>query len=94
MHRLPELRAMGTGSFVSVAQGSDDNEACIVHLTYKPAQVTKKKFALVAKGACMDTGGYNVRSDADMQHMHEDISGSAVVLALLTAVSTLKLPCR
>jgi leucyl aminopeptidase len=100
VYRFTELCEMGAGAFVAVAQGSDDDEACIVHLRYTPkdalgctpTQLIQKKFALVGKGVCMDTGGYNVKSESDMQHMHEDMSGSAVVLALISAISALKLP--
>jgi leucyl aminopeptidase len=92
VYRFAELQIMGAGAFVSVAQGSDDDEACIVHLRYTPDSPIKKKFSLVGKGVCMDTGGYNVKSDVDMQNMNEDMSGSAVALSLITAISQLKLP--
>jgi leucyl aminopeptidase len=92
VYRFEELQQLGAGAFVAVAQGSEDNEACIVHLQYKPTAAITRKIALVGKGVCMDTGGYNVKSAEDMQHMNEDMSGSAVVLGLITAITQMNLP--
>jgi leucyl aminopeptidase len=52
---LKALRKMGAGAFVAVAQGSHDEDAAIVHLTYKYPKA-KRTVALVGKGICFDTG--------------------------------------
>ncbi len=76
-----QLKVFKAGAFLSVAQGSKNRESGIVHLSYKP-QRTKGRVALVGKGVCFDTGGYNLKPDNYMLTMHRDMTGSAVALAL------------
>jgi leucyl aminopeptidase len=86
---MKRLRKMGAGAFVAVAQGSDVDDAAIVHLTYRP-RGAKKKIALVGKGICFDTGGHNLKPAKYMAGMHEDMNGSAVALGILLAASRAK----
>ncbi|MFH0935191.1 MAG: leucyl aminopeptidase family protein [Pseudomonadota bacterium] len=88
---MPKLRKMGAGAFVAVAQGSDPEDAAIVHLTYKHPKA-KHTIALVGKGICFDTGGHNLKPSRYMHNMHEDMNGSAVTLGILLAASQQKLP--
>jgi len=88
---LKKLRKMGAGGFVAVAQGSADEDAAIVHLSYKHPKA-KKTVALVGKGICFDTGGHNLKPARYMHNMHEDMNGSAVALGILLAASQSKLP--
>lgn len=87
---MKALRKMGAGAFVAVAQGSEFEDAAIVHLSYRPAKA-KKNFALVGKGICFDTGGHNLKPARYMHNMHEDMNGSAVALGILLAASQQKL---
>lgn len=87
---MPKLRKMGAGAFVAVAQGSDLEDAAIVHLSYKHPKA-KKTIALVGKGICFDTGGHNLKPSRYMHNMHEDMNGSAVSLGILLAASQQKL---
>jgi leucyl aminopeptidase len=88
---LKKLRKMGAGAFVAVAQGSADEDAAIVKLSYRP-KAASKNLALVGKGICFDTGGHNLKPARYMQGMHEDMNGSAVALGILYAASRAKLP--
>ena len=88
---MKALRKMGAGAFVAVAQGSHDEDAAIVHLTYKHPKA-KQTVALVGKGICFDTGGHNLKPSRYMLNMHEDMNGSAVSLGILLAASQQKLP--
>jgi leucyl aminopeptidase len=88
---MKKLRAMGAGAFVAVAQGSDPEDAAIVHLNYRHAKA-KQTVALVGKGICFDTGGHNLKPSRYMHNMHEDMNGSAVTLGILLAASQQKLP--
>ncbi|MFA5371690.1 MAG: leucyl aminopeptidase family protein [Sideroxydans sp.] len=88
---MPQLRKMGAGAFVAVAQGSEPEDAAIVHLTYKHPKA-KQTVALVGKGICFDTGGHNLKPSRYMHNMHEDMNGSAVALGILLAASQQKLP--
>ena len=85
------LKKLGAGAFCAVAQGSDPQDAAIVHLAYRP-KGAKRRVALVGKGICFDTGGHNLKPAKYMAGMHEDMNGSAVALALLLAVQALRLP--
>ncbi len=90
------LEKMGAGAFTAVARGSQNGEAAIVHLSYKPKKSGKntscERIALVGKGICFDTGGLNLKAARWMLGMHEDMAGSAVALGLLLAASRLRLP--
>ncbi|HTN93239.1 MAG TPA: leucyl aminopeptidase family protein [Gallionella sp.] len=88
---LKTLRKMGAGAFVAVAQGSSEEDAAIVHLRYKNPKA-KQTVALVGKGICFDTGGYNLKPARYMHGMHEDMNGSAVALGILLAATQQKLP--
>ncbi len=90
---LKKLRKMGAGAFVAVAQGSEPEDAAIVHLTYTPKK-SRKTIALVGKGICFDTGGHNLKPARYMHGMHEDMNGSAVALGILLAATQSKLPVR
>ena len=90
---MTKLKKMGAGSFVAVGQGSEPQDAAIVHLTYKPKQA-KKSIAVIGKGICFDTGGHNLKPARYMHGMHEDMNGSAVSLGILLSATLLKLPIQ
>ena len=90
---LKKLRKLGAGAFVAVAQGSEPEDAAIVHLRYTPKK-SKKSVALVGKGICFDTGGHNLKPARYMHGMHEDMNGSAVALGILLAATQAKLPVK
>jgi leucyl aminopeptidase len=88
---MKALRKMKAGAFVAVAQGSDPEDAAIVHLSYKHPKA-KQTVALVGKGICFDTGGHNLKPSRYMHNMHEDMNGSAVVLGILIGATLQNLP--
>lgn len=88
-----KLRKMGAGAFCAVAQGSEENDAAVVRLSYAPKNA-KKAIALVGKGICFDTGGHNLKPARYMHGMHKDMNGSAVALGILLAATRMKLPVR
>lgn len=90
---MDRLREIGAGAFVAVAQGSQPQDAAIVHLTYAP-QNAEKHIALIGKGICFDTGGHNLKPARWMQGMHEDMNGSAVALGILLAATQSGLPMK
>jgi leucyl aminopeptidase len=87
---MKALRKMGAGAFVAVAQGSETEDAAIVHLSYRHPKA-KQTVALVGKGICFDTGGHNLKPSRYMHNMHEDMNGSAVALGILLAATEQKL---
>lgn len=90
---MKKLAKMGAGAFVAVGQGSEPQDAAIVHLTYAP-KGAKKNIALVGKGICFDTGGHNLKPARYMSGMHEDMNGSAVALGILLAATQSRLPIK
>lgn len=90
---LNALRKMGAGAFIAVAQGSIPEDAAIVHLQRRVnSNENAKTIALVGKGICFDTGGYNLKAARHMHGMHEDMNGSAVALGILLAATHANLP--
>ncbi len=87
---MKALRRMNAGAFVAVAQGSDAEDAAIVHLSYRHAKAAKN-IALVGKGICFDTGGHNLKPSRYMHNMHEDMNGSSVALGILLAATLQRL---
>ena len=90
---MPKLKAMGAGAFYAVGQGSEPQDAAIVHLSYSPSNA-KKHIALIGKGICFDTGGHNLKPAKYMNGMHEDMNGSAVALGILLAATQQQLPIK
>lgn len=88
-----KLKQMGAGAFVAVAQGSDTEDAAIVHLQHYGKQKNKNKhIAVIGKGICFDTGGHNLKPARYMQGMHKDMNGSAVALGVLLAATRAEIP--
>lgn len=85
------LATLGAGAFLAVARGSANGQAAIVRLSYCPANPVRR-LALVGKGICHDSGGYNLKVGGSMYGMHLDMGGSAVALGTLHAISRAKLP--
>ena len=88
------LRRLGAGAFLAVAAGNPERSAGIAHLTYRPARRRGRApdVALVGKGILFDTGGTNLKPHRAMLDMHIDMSGSAVALATLAALASLRAP--
>lgn len=104
---VAQLKKMKAGAFLAVAQGSPEQDAAIVHLSYvpkiKPVKRNPKekaalapvpRVALVGKGICFDTGGHNLKPARYMAGMHEDMAGAAVALSVIQAAARLQLPVR
>lgn len=104
---VAQLKKMKAGAFLAVAQGSPEQDAAIVHLSYVPkikpvkrdpkdksAPAQLPRVALVGKGICFDTGGHNLKPARYMAGMHEDMAGAAVALSVIQAAAQLGLPVR
>jgi len=90
---VADLKKMGAGAFLAVAQGNADDSAAIVHLRYKPARHNSTPaLSLVGKGIIFDTGGTNLKPFTSMLDMHIDMGGSAVAVGTLQALTELKVP--
>ena len=80
---------LGMGSFLAVAQGSDEPPRFIV-ARYHGAAKSQPPVVLVGKGITFDTGGISLKPGADMDEMKFDMCGAASVLGALAAIASLK----
>jgi leucyl aminopeptidase len=84
-----EVAKLGMGSFMAVAQGSDQPLRFIV-LRYSGAAKSKAPTVLVGKGITFDSGGISIKPAAEMDEMKFDMSGAAGVLGTFKTLSLLK----
>ncbi len=83
------VKKLGMGSFMAVAQGSDEPLKFIV-LQYQGAARTQAPVVLVGKGITFDTGGISIKPAPEMDEMKFDMSGAASVLGTFKALGELK----
>ena len=84
-----EVAKLGMGSFMAVAQGSDEPLRFIV-LRYDGAAKSRAPTVLVGKGITFDSGGISIKPAAEMDEMKYDMSGAASVLGVFRALSELQ----
>jgi leucyl aminopeptidase len=84
-----EVAKLGMGSFMAVAQGSDEPLRFIV-LRYNGAAKTQAPTVLVGKGITFDSGGISIKPAAEMDEMKFDMSGAASVLGVFRSLALLK----
>ena len=83
------VEKLGMGSFLAVAQGSNEPLKFIV-ARYDGAGKAQAPVVLVGKGITFDTGGISIKPSAEMDEMKFDMGGAASVLGTLRAVAELK----
>jgi len=90
-----KLRELGCGGLLGVNAGSTEPPR-LVKLSYVPRGSRKgAHIALVGKGVTYDSGGLSLKpTNALSALMKLDMSGSAAVLAAMTALAELKCPNR
>ena len=86
-----ELKKLGAGAFLAVAQGSDQPPRMIV-MHYQGGKKDAKPVVLVGKGITFDTGGISIKPSSGMDEMKYDMCGAASVFGTLKAVLELQLP--
>ncbi len=86
-----QMRKLGMGSLLAVAQGSVQAPKLIV-IHYTGGKVRQAPHVLVGKGITFDTGGISIKPAAEMDEMKFDMCGAASVLGTMLAVAQLKLP--
>jgi leucyl aminopeptidase len=94
---VDRCRALGMGSYLSVAQGSHEPPRFIV-MRYHGRRGAKKNgngarsydVAFVGKGITFDSGGISIKPADNMHHMKADMTGAASVIAALAAIGHLR----
>ncbi len=84
-----EIEKLGMGSFLAVAQGSEEPPRFIV-LRHQGAGTHDAPVVLVGKGITFDTGGISIKPAGEMDEMKFDMGGAASVLGALCALAQLK----
>ena len=84
-----EVAKLGMGSFMAVAQGSEEPLRFIV-LHYDGAGKTVAPVVLVGKGITFDTGGISIKPAGEMDEMKYDMCGAASVLGTFRTLAELK----
>lgn len=88
------IRAEGLGGLLGVGQGSAQPTR-LVYATYDPEPgASLKHVALVGKGVTFDSGGLSLKPAASMMGQKTDMSGAAIVLGALGALSELGVRVR
>ncbi|WP_042283156.1 leucyl aminopeptidase [Nocardiopsis alba] len=82
-----DLQDEGFGAILAVGQGSS-RASRLVRLTYTPENPVGH-VVLAGKGIIFDTGGLSLKPNENMSLMKTDMSGSAIVLAVLSALRDL-----
>ncbi len=84
-----DCEKLGMGSFLAVAQGSDQPPKFIV-MRWMGGAKADAPVVLVGKGITFDTGGISIKPAAEMDEMKFDMGGAASVLGTMAAVASLK----
>jgi leucyl aminopeptidase len=85
----PQLRDLGMGALLGVAQGSNQPPKFIV-LSYKGKDEDSVDVALVGKGITFDSGGISLKPADKMDEMKTDMAGGAAAIAAIGAIAELK----
>jgi leucyl aminopeptidase len=75
-----DIKRMGL-RLIDAVGGSSRNKPHFVVLDYKPPKC-KKTICLVGKGVTIDTGGYSMKRDKNMEKMYMDKEGASLALGL------------
>jgi leucyl aminopeptidase len=85
-----QMKALGMGALLGVAQGSAEPPALIV-LRYRPEKTEgTAHLGLVGKGVTFDTGGISIKPADGMEKMKYDMAGGAAMIGAMFALSKLK----
>jgi leucyl aminopeptidase len=83
-------KELSMGAYLAVAQGSLYKPQ-FIHLIYTPfTKSVQRKIAIIGKGICMDTGGYNLKVGANIEQMKYDMGGAAAVMGAAQIIGLLR----
>ena len=85
-----QIEALGMGSFLSVAKGSDTPPQFIV-MRHQGGKAGEAPIVLVGKGITFDTGGISLKPGEAMDEMKYDMCGAASVIGTMYATGLMKL---
>jgi len=87
-----KIESLKMGGLLAVNKGSVDPPTFTV-MEWKPKDaINEKPLVLVGKGVVYDTGGLNIKTGKLMETMKHDMSGAAMMAAVIFAVARLNIP--
>jgi leucyl aminopeptidase len=81
-----EMKKLGMGALLGVAQGSD-HEGRLIVMQWKGGKAGAAPLAFVGKAVTFDTGGISIKPAAGMEDMKGDMAGGACVVGLMAALA-------
>jgi len=88
---LEEIRSLGMGALLGVAQGSAQPPV-FIRMDYRGADASSPVTALIGKAITFDSGGISIKPSEGLAEMKDDMSGGAAVIGAMMAIARLKLP--
>lgn len=82
-----EIKKMGMGAFLAVAEGSEKEPVLIVMRYLNDPENPKEINGIVGKGLIYDSGGLSIKPTNSMLEMKSDMSGAASVIGAFTALA-------
>ena len=86
IHDEKWLKDKGFNLLLGVNAGSAD-PACLIEVQYMAGNKEDGTTALVGKGVCFDSGGYNLKPGPHMRWMKYDMTGAATVMGTIYALA-------
>ena len=85
-----QLKNMGMGAFMGVAQGTDEPAKLIVLRYDGDPESPENNLGLIGKGITFDTGGISLKPPGGMEAMKGDMAGGASVIAAMEIIGQTK----
>ncbi|PKB79021.1 MAG: leucyl aminopeptidase [SAR202 cluster bacterium Io17-Chloro-G9] len=85
-----DMRELGMGALLGVAQGSDQPAKLIVMKYQGDPANPGNNLGLIGKGITFDTGGISLKQPGGMEAMKGDMAGGASVIAAMQIIGRLK----
>ena len=82
IYDLSALKKMGAGGLVAVGKGAE-SEPYLIVWEYRGSAAKEPPIALVGKGVCFDSGGYNLKPSGHIETMKLDMGGAATVMGVM-----------
>jgi len=86
----PQMRELGMGALLGVAQGSEEPPKLIVLDYTGDPDHRHNNLGLVGKGITFDTGGISLKQAGGMEAMKGDMAGGAAVIAAMQIIGRLR----
>jgi leucyl aminopeptidase len=86
----PQMRELGMGALLGVAQGSEEPPKLIVLDYTGDPEHPHNNLGLVGKGITFDTGGISLKQAGGMEAMKGDMAGGAAVIAAMQVIGRLR----